>query len=72
MPRKAKVLKTDFVFARVTPEERDILQRAADAQFLSMSAWVRQTLLTTATAPTESLNSSNQADTTPPRTTRSE
>jgi len=45
MARRAKVPKTDFLFARVTPAEREVLQRAADIEYLSLSSWARQTLL---------------------------
>ena len=48
--RPAKVLKTDFVFARVAPSERALIQRAADAEYLSLSSWPRQTLLRAAAA----------------------
>jgi uncharacterized protein (DUF1778 family) len=47
--RRTKIPKTDFLFARVTPAERELLQRAADVEFLSISSWARQTLLKAAT-----------------------
>jgi len=37
--------KTKYLFARISPSEQDLLQRAADAEFLSLAAWTRQTLL---------------------------
>ena len=45
VPRRVKEPKTKYLFARISPAEQEILQRAADAEFLSVAAWARQTLL---------------------------
>ena len=45
MPRRVKEPKTKYLFARISPAEQEIIQRAADAEFLSVAAWARQTLL---------------------------
>lgn len=37
--------RTKYLFARITPAEQEILQRAADTEFLTLAAWTRQTLL---------------------------
>lgn len=45
VPRRVKEPRTKYLFARISPAEQEILQRAADAEFLSLAAWARQTLL---------------------------
>lgn len=44
MPRRVKEPRTKHLIARISPAEQEMLQRAADAEFLSVAAWTRQTL----------------------------
>jgi uncharacterized protein (DUF1778 family) len=37
--------KTEFLQIRLTPEQRDALERAAAAEHLDMSTWARRVLL---------------------------
>ena len=37
--------KTDNLLIRLTPEDKERLQRVAEAQYLEMSTWARQVLL---------------------------
>lgn len=37
--------RTEFLQIRVSPEDRERLQRVADAEHLDLSTWARRTLL---------------------------